>query len=324
MDFNRVQQALENLNLPEYSGIRAVFGSIFEKRSTLPDPDWVWFTILADRRPPADSINDVCSRYVSLVTEPDARRKCEADLLGPAARASPKTLQNCVGDFYAELAGVTELAELGFSGFKAVNASSTAKAYDYNAQFANQTACIEVKHLRSPRTVLDAFIDEVWRLAAANAEQYQFSLAIDYPSDNTVTADQETEIMVCLASLTGRKPPFMTSLGFADGTVARLTARPGPFTAFGTRAIAIDDPERFSVEGFLNKVREKTERAVGQMANEECVKVLVININSPGAQLALDHLEAAEGVVRASSNGRLRPYFLHYYHFVKLHPTASK
>ncbi len=323
MDSHRVQQALANLNLPEHSGIRAVFGSIFEKRSTAPDPDWVWFSMLADRLAIADNINEVCSRYVSLV-ESDARQKCEADLLGPAAQSSAETFQNCVGDFYAEIAAVTELSDLGFTNFRAVHASGVRRAYDYKAEFDAQKLCIEVKHLRSPRTVLDMFVDEVRRLAATNASQYPFSLAIDYPNDNTVTAEQEKAIVECLTSLAGRKPPFMTPVTFSDGTVARLTARPGPCTAFGTRSIGPDDPDRFSVDGFLNKVREKAERAVKQMAGESCTKVLVLNINSPWAELALKHLEAAEQVITKSSNGTLRPYFLHYYHLIDLHRTDSQ
>lgn len=326
MDSNPVQQALSNLNLPEYSGIRAVFGAIFEKRSTAAEPYWVWFNMLANHLPTANDINEVCSRYVSLVTEPDARRKCEADLLGPALRSSPKTFLNCVGDFYAEIAAVTELASLGFSGFLAVHASGTGKSHDYNAHFEGQRTCIEVKHLRSPRTVLDAFIDEIRRLAATNSTQYPFSLAIDYPMDNTVTAEQEKKIAQFLANLAGRKPPFTTALKFDDGTLARLTARTGPCTAFGTRAIRVGDSafERVSIEGFLNKVREKTERAVRQMASEECMKVLVLNINTPWAELDLKHLAAAEDVVRVTSNGTLRPYFLLYYRLVNVQPTTRK
>jgi len=168
------------------------------------------------------------------------------------------------------------------------------------------------------------FLDGVRRLAATNPSQYPFSLEIIYPHDNTVTPEQEKAVLECLGSLAGRKPPFTTTVTFSDGSAARLTARPGSCRAFGTRLVGFNEPERFSVQGFLNKVREKAERAVKQMAGQSCAKVLVLNINTPWAELALKHLEAAEQVIDKSSNGTLRSYFLHYYELVNLHKRDSE
>jgi hypothetical protein len=317
MNQDRLEQALSNLSLPEWSGIRDVFGTVLQMRSTAMEADCAWFDMLADRLPILEQINSLCSSYAQLVSAVDARRKAESDLMGPAMKLPYSGFQNCLGDFYAEVAAVPELSKLGYHEFRAKHASSAGKAYDYDARFEQRVVCIEVKHLRPPRTVVDVFFEEVRRLGTSDAEHYPFNLAIEYFYDNTVTPEQEDHILRYLAGLCGRAAPFTDDVLFPDGTVARVKARPGQCTAMRLTARGFDDPETFRVEGLLNKVKEKAERAQAQMSATDGLKVLVLNINTPWAEIALSHLHAARNVVGQVSD-TLRPYFMLYYSLIPL------
>lgn len=318
MNRDRVEQAMANLQLPEFSGICDVFGTVLQQRSTAQAPDCAWFDMLAKRVPVLESINSACSSYARLVSVSDARKKAEADLMGPARRSPYLGFQNCLGDFYAELAAITELSKLGYHQFRARHASSQGKAYDYDARLSEEQVCIEVKHLRPPRTLVDVFFDEVGRLAISEGEHYPFNLAIEYFYDNTVTAEQEERVLSFLASVRGRTAPFTDTITFADGTVAQVNARLGYCTAMRLGSRGVDDPETFNVDGLLNKVKEKAERACAQMSEADCRKVLVLNINTPWAELSLSHLHAAREIIGGISGGTLRPYFMLYYSLIRI------
>lgn len=165
----------------------------------------------------------------------------------------------------------------------------------------------------APRTVVDVFFDEVRRLASSDPENYPFSFDFQYFYDNTVTPDQERIVLAYLRPLRGRAAPFTDTIHFPDDTVAKVVVRPGFCTAMRSASKSIDDPETFNVEGLLNKVKEKAERAYGQMVTMDCRKVLVLNINTPWAELDLSHLHRATQIIREVSGGNLHPYFMHYY-----------
>jgi hypothetical protein len=144
MNRDRLARALINLELPEYSGIRDVFGTVLQMRSTAKEPDCAWFNMLADRTHMTDRINLLCASYVDLVSAVDARKKAAADLLGVALRSPHGAFQNWLGDFYAEPAAVVALSRLGYYQVRAKHASSKGKAYDYDAWFDGHPVCIEV------------------------------------------------------------------------------------------------------------------------------------------------------------------------------------
>ena len=230
-----------------------------------------------------------------------------------------RTFQNWLGDFYAEPAAVVALSKLGYHQFRAKHASSKGKAYDYDAWLDGHPVCIEVKNLRPPRTLVNVFFDEVRRLATSDAEHYPFSLIIRYAHDYNVTLEQEECVLRYLASLRGRKAPFIEYCPFPDGTKAEVTARPGTLVAIRLTSRGINDPYSFKVEGLLNKVREKAGRAIGQMSAADCHrKVLVLNITTPWAELDQSHVQAAEEIVRQVSGGSLHPYFMHYHELIQL------
>jgi hypothetical protein len=322
MNHDRLERALANLELPEYSGIRDMFGTVLQMRSTAPEPDCAWFNMLADRTHMAERINKLCASYVDLVSADDARKKAEADLLGVAMQSPHGGFQNWLGDFYAEPAAVVALSRLGYHRFRAKLAPSKgrtrAKAYDYDAWLDGLPVCIEVKNLRPPRTLVNVFFDEVRRLAASDAEHYPFNLVIRYAYDHNVTLDQEELVLSYLASLRGRTAPFADDVLFPDGTKAQVTARPGACVAMRLTSRGINDPYSFNVEALLNKIREKAQRAVGQMSTAVGLKVLVLNINTPWAELDLSHVQAAEEIIRQTSGGSLRPYFMHYHELIQL------
>lgn len=321
MNRDQVKKALANLELPEYGGIRDVFGAVLQKRSVAPEPDCAWFDMLAGRVATLEQINSRCLSYVQLVSTDYARKKAEADLLGPAMQLTRTSFQHSLGDFYAELAAITELSKLGYEHFRPKYASPKGKAYE--ARLDEQPVCIEVKHVRPPQTLVDVFFEEVRRLATSDPGAYPFNFGIEYFYDNTVTPEQEERVLSYLASVRGRTAPFTDTIRFQDDTVLRVKVQPGSCTAMRTWAKRIDDPETFKVEGLLNKVREKAERALAQMSKTDCLKVLVVNINTPWAELDVTHILAAAKIVRDVSDGNLHPYFMHYYHLIPLELTGG-
>jgi len=323
MNHDRWKKALANLELPEYTGIRDVFGTVLQKRSEAPECDCAWFDMLGGRFPILEQINSQCLVYVQLISAEDARKKAEADLLGPAMQLTRTRFQNSLGDFYAEIAAITELSSLGYDQFRPKYVSTKGKAYDYEARLNEQPVCIEVKHVRPPQTLVNVFFDEVRRLAGSEPKAYPLNFGIEYFHDNTVTLEQEERVLSYLASVRGRTAPFTDSITFQDETVLRVKVQPGSCTAMRTWAKRMNDPETFKVEGLLNKIREKAERAQAQMSHADCLKILVININTPWAELDVTHVHAAAKIVRDVSDGNLRPYFMHYYHLIPLELAAG-
>jgi len=314
------QRALAAVVLPKYSGIASVFGTVLKVRSESPNPNCSWFQMLVDGARILEEVNADCKQYAALLGENVARKKCEDELLGPARRSSQKTFQHILEDFYAEVAAVIELGKrCGYTSFCAIPRKKDAKSHDYEAITNGNRVCIEVKHMRAPRTAQEVVFDEVEGIRNSSlVTAYPFTLRVVTDNDNTVSEDREDRIKKFVQELVGKVAPFEETLIFSDGSKLAVFGIPGEFRAFASRNITLGDPERISVAGFLNKIREKAEDAFNQLKDQDCQKVLVININTSWAEVSADHLRLALSIAREASGGILETHLLLHYHFVDL------
>lgn len=308
---NVVTEAFKNLEMPEYSAIKAVFGKVLQKRSTHNESRCSLFNLLALRADPLRRLNEDCSIYIDEIGPEDAQRKCNADVLGNAKRPFVEFNGSC-GDFWAEIAAIRVLSGAGYSQFRAIHRElPDGTTSDYEACRGGAAAYIEVKNIRPNKTVLDAFDKELRRLYDAEPTQFAFSVEVEFPYDTPPTPEQERRIVGFLESIRGLQPPLGRELDLVD-SLAQITIRTGEGTVLMTRGVGPKSPEPIGKEWFLSKVRAKAEEAASQMRNVNRIKVLVINFDSPSGSLSLDFIHSAQEVMREAFNRAVDPYFLLY------------
>jgi hypothetical protein len=194
-------KAIQNLSLPQYSGIKDVFGRVLEKRNKQRVPDCTLFNWLAIKAHPLELLNEDCLIYLRLIGLVDAQRKCESDLRGQVGGPAQEFNGAC-GDFWAEMAAIRVLASKGYDRFRAIHAEQPdGTTSDYEAYRAEVAAHVEVKNMRANKTVVDVFDREICRLHGSNPADYAFDIRVDYPFDNLPTGGQERIIRECVSSL---------------------------------------------------------------------------------------------------------------------------
>jgi hypothetical protein len=305
-------QAMWNLSLPQYSGIMDLFGNVLARRAKQRDSDCALFNLLARKVPLLQAINGDCSLYVRAIGLVDGRRKCEADLRGNVTRPAegPSGFNGACGDVLAEIAAIRMLAGRAYDRFRALS-TGTDKTSDYEVYFRDDRACIEVKNMRPTETVLNLFDQAIREAYKAEPAQFAFNIAVEYPFDTRPTGQQMSAVKQCVASMRGRTPPFIEPLDLQDAIV-QITVVKGYGTACMTRRLTLDSPESLDKQRFLNKVRDKALEAMGQMRDDTCLKVLVLNYNSPSGSFPSDFHDDAIVIIRAVFRGLVDPYVLFY------------
>lgn len=272
-------ESLTNLELPQYSSIKALFGRVLLKRARFEQPDCTLFRWLAREIHELQFLNEDCAVYIGEIGLEDALRKCHREVLGNV-RLPFLQFNGSVADFWAEIAAIRVLRSKGYTRFRAIHGQQPdGSTSDYEAYRGDQPLYIEVKNMRPNKTVQHVFEREIQRLHENDPHHYAFQVVVDYPFDNLPTGDQERKIREFLKSIRGRKPEFHESLDLGEA-VARITVREGGGTASMTRGISFESPEPLRKEWFLGKIRNKAEEAYVQMNNVSRPKVLVVNFDS--------------------------------------------
>lgn len=312
-----VAEALNNLELPQYSSIRAIFGKALVKRSKQKEVRCALFNLLATRAHPLELLNEDCASYIAEIGLVDAQRKCNSDVLGNAGRPFVDFNGSCA-DFWAEMAAIRVLRDKGYSRFCAIHKElADGTTSDYEACHGDARAYIEVKNMRPNKTILDTFDKEIRRRYGMEPSKYAFNVAVDYPYDNRPTGEQEGRISGFLKSIRGRKPPFHETLDLVEA-IAHVTVLEGRGTALMTRGVGPESPEPLNKAWFLSKIRAKAEVAFSQMKDVNRVKVLVINFDSPSGSISADFIPSAQEVIREVFNGAVDPYVLLYRYLPEL------
>jgi hypothetical protein len=158
---DQTNEAMLNLWSPRWGAIRDVFGTVLEKRSKQHDPNCFLLNSLATNARVLELVNDDCAVYVRELGLLDARKKCERDLLGQVEGPAGEFNGAC-GDFWAEMAAIRVLAKKGYREFRAIfKKQFDGTTSDYEANLGARGAHIEVKNMRSNKTVLDVFDREI-------------------------------------------------------------------------------------------------------------------------------------------------------------------
>ncbi len=318
-------RVLSTLRQPQYSALRDVFGSVVEMRLKSSTSESSLIRLLASNLAHLlRSINDLCASYIRALGDSEkARGKCEADLRKRAKKDADSKFSGAFGDFFAEMAAVSELSKMGVTEFEPV-LTGVNESVDYRAKRAGKDVCIEVKNIRAPITIFDFCADELRRLHAEAPTDYPFRLTVRCETDNTITAAQQDAITTYLASVKGRKVPFEDSLKLEHGVRVVLTVRAGSGQAMQLRAMRVDAPDTLNIEGFLNKVHDKTIKAMQQFDSSGCsTQLLVLNIMTPMASLDQTYVDAAREQVRQDSNSTVEPVILFYHALILDEGTDS-
>ena len=266
---------------------------------------------------PLRRLNADCCIYIEAIGLKDAQRKCDADVLGNAKQIAAEFNGSC-GDFWAEIAAIRALKQAGYSNFRAIHGQQHDRTTsDYEASLKGEPAFVEVKNVRSNKTVFDTFTKELKRLHGFEPSMFSFHIVIDYPYDRFPTPEQERRIRAFLNSLRGVTPPCERTLDLVDAQ-SRITVMAGEGTVAMTRFIGPSSPEPLSKEWFTSKIRSKAEEAHRQMKNSSALKVLVINFDSPTGSLSGDFVTEARRIMAEVFDGNVNPFFLLYGNSVSL------
>jgi hypothetical protein len=317
MSTETVKQALANLELPEYAGIRTLFRVVLTKRSRSLEPRCTLFNWLAVKAYPLMQLDNDCDVFAKELGVAEAQRKCHADVLGNIDRPFLEFNGSCA-DFWSEMAAIRVLKENGYTNFKAIHKKRLdGTTSDYEAARGQDLAYIEVKNIRPTRTILDVFQRELRSLYEKDPQNYSYSLGFEYPYDNPPTAEQERRIKRFLADSAGRPLPFSATVDLGDVTTV-VHVEEGFGNTFQTRSISFDSPEPVDKQKFLMKIRQKAEEAYVQMKEEKRLKALVINYDAPSGSVSSDFLSDARAVVKQVFNNAVDVYVLFYRHLPEL------
>jgi hypothetical protein len=209
------------------------------------------------------------------------------------------------------MAAVRELGKLGYAEFEPVHPKQGTKTFDYRARVGEDHACIEVKNLRSPITILDVFASTLRQRHTDEPSLYPYKLVLTYYSDNTVTESQRQEIVDFIDSLAGKRAPFTSNLTLKGDVNVRINIQAGIGEAMMTRGEGPGRHGQVSLPGFLNKVSADASKAMLQFQGEpDSIRVLVFDIETPAGSIWSDFLNAAVNEVSNVSNGSIKCEFL--------------
>jgi hypothetical protein len=315
-----IRAAILNLQSDRFRPVLGVFGKVIRQRIKYSDPRCALLGVLSQAGWPADPLIEDCSAYIAELGLQDAQRKCNADVLGNSRRPNWE-FNGAFGDFWAEMSAIKILANEGFTAFQPLyTRQEDGTTSDYAAQHQQTPAYIEVKNIRSNKTVTDVFDGSIGLLHRSYPSQYAFRLQVDYSYDEPPTAEQERRIVGFVTSLRGRTPEFVECLDLIEGT-ASITVMAGDGSAFMCRGMGPDSPEPLNKERFIKRVRQKSEEALAQMRSDTRMKVLVINYDAPSAMISEDFVIDGKTEMIEVFNGDVKPYLLFYRSLVFAEPS---
>jgi hypothetical protein len=302
---------------PKVQGLRQVLGGVLRERMAAPDPRCsLAFLLSANVSHLLAEWERTCTEYLRAVVSADAAAAKATSDLHHVRNASPGVFNGALGDFFAEMSIVVELAKHGFSRFAPVP-TSKGKTVDYECVGSGSDVCLECKNIRAPITIFDAFDRLMKEKRNEHPILQKVNLVIRVYSDNTVTDEQIAAIDDFLTSLaTGAQPPPVLKL---PGDVAvEITAREGHGAVMLFRSMGVGDTTPYvDREKLMAKVRDTVRKGVAQLAG--CfrpVRVLGINIMSPDATIPSDWVDEIRHRVEAESGGTVQAEITFHYGYL--------
>ncbi len=219
----------------------------------------------------------------------------------------PEEFDDRVGDFLAEISVVGELSKRECSDFAplappAVKKGMTPSSADYrclvpsdevnnDGDSSPQVAYLEIKNLRAPRGINNAFIRIYTRLLAEYPELSRFRIIIKPYSDNHLTDDRRARIEAFLTGLASSPASQTTVLSLPGDVPVEIKVLEGHGGVCMFRGIGGDEPwgPFTNPSALLKKATEKIRDGIRQLSNyPAALRILALNIQSPDATFSND------------------------------------
>ena len=320
--------------LADYPALQILFGPVITARLAAPNPACYLLQALEGRLHTLAWWQQRCAAYLANVTSIDAAvTKLAEDLVGRARKDSPDDFNSRLGDAMAEISAVCELSLKGCSAFAPIIplrvGKKTQSAVDYSCAVTPdaselgtvllERAYVEVKNLRAPVGITDAFARAFSRIAESG-ELNGFGIVLKHYHDNTVTVEQRLAIEEFVASLPGRTLPFHITLGLPGGVDVEATVVHGGKGVCLVRGIGGHHPVGPFTDrvAFLGKATTVIQKGVAQLSSyNDGMRLLVLNVQSPDAMFTHEIGIELQEIVAKTSNGSVDLVLLHHHSFIE-------
>jgi len=277
-----------------------------------------------------------CGLYLHAVkSASDAVAKVELELTGAAHTLSQTVFDARLGDFFAEIAVVAGLFNRGFHDFvplipPQIKKGKTLSAPDYRCTVplaalesenftVGDIAYLEVKNLRAPVGITDAFAQAYTRLSSVNPDLRRFRFSLGHYWDNTASDEQIEAINNFLIEFSERPVAKRMRLSLPEGVEVEVQAIEEPGGVSMMRAIGGDHPwgPFTKDERFFSKATSKIQQGIGQLSScPSSTRILALNIQTPDAVFPADYGIRLQKIVRHESNGTVECILFSFNHYI--------
>lgn len=319
---------------PSLIALRNLLGPVIAMRLSAPVHDCNLVRLLREENDRILALWErPCALYLNALRSPqDAAEKFKQELAGFARNCAPAQFDAAIGDFFAEIAVVAELSRKGFSDFIPIvpvqaKKGKKLKAPDYSCHFisdapescasdTDRRAYVEVKNLRAPIGITDAFAEEL----KVKPELSRYGIRLQHNWDNTVTSEQRADIRAFLTTVADRPVNQPTSVTLAGDVHVQVWVTEEAGKVYMTRPIGGDYPWGPFIEQskFFDKATEKIKDGIGQLSvYPDGTHILALNVQSPDGLFPSEYGAELQTIVQRESEGKVHCLVFHHYHFLE-------
>jgi hypothetical protein len=322
--------------LEKYPAIDRLFGPLIRLRCGAIDPrSFLLDQLLSSATNTLNLWEERSASFGDAVVDVDAAaQKIFVEGQGHARGDTPRQFDARLKDLFLEVSVVSELASRGVSSFTPLPPNKK-KTYDFGCVVHGDDgrtydACLEVKNLRSPLGITDAFVAARRTLAVSQPNMSRIDIVVTHHWDKTLSDDQTAAINSLVEGLSESDIPTQRRLqleGVDQSTIdIKVTLKWGQGRVVQTRPIGGSYPTGpFIFEDRLfDKAISTIERAAQQLA--QCpagMRLLALNFDTPDAMLSSDLAIRLQKYVHERWADSLNLVLFLHYGFLEGSPTAS-
>jgi hypothetical protein len=184
-----------------------------------------------------------------------------------------------------------------------------------------ETACLEVKNLRAPVGITDAFAQAYTRISSVNPDLRRFRFSLGHYWDNTASDEQIEAINNFLTEFSECPVAKCIRLSLPEGIEVEVQAIEEPGGVSMMRAIGGDHPwGPFTKDDrFFSKATSKIQQGIGQLSScPSSMRILALNIQTPDAVFPADYGIRLQEIVRHESNGTVDCILFYFNHYIEV------
>jgi hypothetical protein len=183
-----------------------------------------------------------------------------------------------------------------------------------------QSAYLEVKNVRAPIGLTDAFSEAYWRLAVGSPDVLEFRIMLQHRCDNTVTSDQTATIEEFMKAFAKDPAPQNTTLVLPGQVEVQIRISEGPSGIVMKRSMGGAYPFGPCTDEmkFLEKAKDTIRKAIKQFSHyPNDTRLLALNLQTPDGTIPTDHLIRLQEIVAGESNGTVQCILFLQFHFIQ-------